>query len=738
MMKRRNFLKVSTMASGGLLISINLACENKLREKPKGVLKAINAYLSINTNGDVEILNPVPEIGQGVFTALPMLVAEELDIDWKNVIIKQAPASNNFEGSNQRAAGSNSVRVYWEPMREAGAAARELLKKAASQIWKMEIDDCFTKGGSVYNKNDKKSKNYGDLAELASTLEVPERLKLKDKKSFKIIGTSPLNQAVKDIASGSMTFGLDVRVDGMLYASSKKSKTYGAIVKSFNKDEVLAIKGVYDCFIVPYHGSVLERPYSREGVAVIGDSVWNVLKGRNALKIEWDLGINKNENSDRLHKKGKALIEKKGQYAAKNDGDVLSYNNNDAFETFEASYHVPFIVHIPMEVVNCTVDLKEDSCELWSTTQMPNAELNFVARFLEIPVENVKIHIQRIGGGFGRRLSYDWTIEALKIAKKIKRPVQFFWTREDDIQMDGCRPFSYHKLEAGVDKNGKIGSWLHRQAGTARYAFRNGREPHESEFFPNHFPANLIENFRQEYNLLETNVERTIIRAPGNNALAFPVESFIDELAIKLSKDPLAFRLELLGIDREFIFDEESESVISTKRMKDVLTTAAQKAGWGKKLPSGYGMGIAGYFTFDSYAAHVVEVYVDKTSGNLEIYNFFSAVDCGQVLNPDGVKAQVEGAIMDGLSTAMFQEITISEGGIDQTNFHDYNVLRMPDAPKNIEISIIENDYPPTGMGEPPYPPVAPALCNAIYDACGVRIRNLPIKNQIKENLQNA
>ncbi len=736
-MDRRKFLQVSSLATGGLLISVNLSC-NSPKEQSPGVFKHFNSYLRIDTNGIVEILNPVPEIGQGVLNSLPMLVAEELNIPWESVQIKQAPAGTDYGGSDQRAAGSNSVRRYWEPMRLAGASARELLKKAAAQLWNIEIDDCYTEEGFVHNTIDRKSKAYGELVELASTFEIPENIQLKDRRSFNFIGSSPQNKSTKALTSGEAKFGLDTRVDGMVYASSEKCKTYGAAVKSFNKEEVLAINGVSHCFIVPFHGSSSERPYCREGVAVVGDSAWSVLKGRRALKIEWDLGVNANENSNALHEQGRSLLERTGKYTAKSDGDTLSHMQKEAHETYEADYHLPFIVHIPMETLNCTVDLKEDSCELWSTTQMPFAELNFVSNFLELPVENIKINVPRIGGGFGRRLGVDWTIEALKIAKEVKKPVHFFWTREDDIQLDGNRPFSYHKLKAGIDETGKVKSWLHRQAGTSRYAFRSGRDPHESEFFPNHFPANLIDNFRQEYHLIETNINATLLRAPGNNALAFPVESFIDELAIQLKQDPLSFRLELLGEDREFLFDEEDNSVISTGRMKNVLMVAARGAGWGKKLPDEHGLGIAGYFTFDSYVAHVAHVSVDPVSKALKIHKFYSAVDCGQVLNPDGVKAQVEGAIMDGLSATLFQEITVSDGGNDQTNFHNYHVLRMPDAPDEIEVFIVKNDYPPTGIGEPPYPPVAPALCNAIYDSCGVRIRKLPIKDQIKTALQNA
>src|SRR5680860_334068 len=729
MLKRRDFIKISALGTGGLLVNVNLSCEEKKPPLVPGMMHQFNLYLSIDTNGIVEITNPVPEIGQGVKTALPMLVAEELNVDWKNIRVVQAKAGEQFGGNDQGAAGSNSVRVYWKPMRMAGATARELLIKTASRKWGIPSDSCFSVNGSVHNKVDKRSFSYGELAEEAALTEVPNNIKLKEPSEFVLIGKSVSNPDIKSILNGSAVFGQDVRIPNMGYASMEKSEVYGATIKTFDASKALAIPGVQKVFKVAFHGD-MERPFCREGVAVVGDSKWAVLKGRKALIIDWEWGVNAHESTESLHNKCQRLIANKGEAKVKNDGDVYKILDSSP-NILDATYHLPFIAHIPMETVNCTIDLKEDSCEIWSTSQVPFADLNFLSRFFDLPVEKITIHLARIGGGFGRRLGPDYTIEAAKIAKEIMKPVHYFWTREDDIKFDAFRPFSYHRLMASWDDDGKLTSWLHKQAGTSRYAFRPNVEPYASEFFPNHFPANLVPNFRQEYSLAISNINRSLIRAPGNNSLAFAVESFTDELAHATNADPLEFRLKLLGDEnREFPFDLEEGTIISTKRMQDVLKLAAKNASWGKKLPDGSGIGVAGYFTFDTYVAHVAEVSVNTDNGKVTIHRFTSAVDCGQVLNTDGVRAQVEGAIIDGLSAALFQEITIKEGKTDQNNFGDYKALRIQDAPREINVHIVESGYPPTGMGEPPYPPVAPALCNAIYAASGIRIRKLPIKDQ--------
>lgn len=728
-MSRRTFLRTGSAVGGGLVISVAIGCspaENKSLTPEVNVTSAeLNAFVEISSDNQVTLYAPVPEIGQGVRTALPMILAEELDIDWRDVRIKQAPGGDEY-GPRQIAAGSASVLVYWKPLREAGATARAMLLAVAAKRWEVNAGACSTELGMAIHPNGREKLPYGKLADEASAMPVPQNVKLKEAADFKIVGSSVENVDALSIVTGEPLFGLDVERPNMVRAVIARCPTYGGRVKNFDDRETLKIPGVIQTVRIERVGSSAERPYVDEGIAVVATSTWAALQGRGALRVEWDEGPNIQESTDRLHQLCQGYLQEPAEIV-RDDGDAIG-ELSSGNTTLDVTYHVPFIAHACMEPMNCTTELTPDKCEQWSPTQSPGNDRNAVAGEVDLPVEAVTVNAMRCGGGFGRRVGpEDYTYESVQLAKAVGRPVQVVWSREDDIQHDSYRAFSYHRLIAKLDGSGNISAWLHRQSGTSRYAFRQNRAPGISEFFDYNFPGGLIENYRLEYALAQSNLPRSILRAPGNNALSFVVESFIDELANAANEDPYKFRLDLLGDDRDFDIDEEG-SVLSTKRMKSVLRTVAENSGWGEPLPLGKGRGIASHFTFGTYVAYVVEVSVSEETGQYTVDRVVGAIDCGRAINPLGIKSQVEGGINDAIHATRHGEITFKNGAVEQSNFHDYPLARMNEAATNIDVHIIEGSDEITGVGEPPYPPMIPALANALFAATGKRVRRLPIR----------
>jgi isoquinoline 1-oxidoreductase beta subunit len=719
---RRCFIKVTATAAGGLAVGVPLGCASP---GPPAVNSPINAFVEVSSDDAVTIYAPVPEIGQGVRTALPMLVAEELDVPWERVSVRQAPGDERY-GPRQVAAGSVSVSVYWEPLRRAGAAARAMLVAAAAERWGVDADACTTASGRVIHPNGRDRLRYGELAEAASRMPAPDDVRLKDPSDYTTIGTPVRNVDSKAIVRGEPLFGLDVERPGMLRAVIARCPTYGGLVVGYDDAAALAVPGVVSTMKIESVGPP-GRPYVREGVAVVAESTWAALRGREALEVEWDLGPNANESTAELHRVCREAVEASGGFVVRDDGDVDAGLARGTVQV-ESIYHLPFIAHACMEPMNSTADMSGDRCEQWAPTQSPGNDRNFFARHLEMPVESVAVNPTRCGGGFGRRVGpLDPGVEAVQISSAVGRPVQVVWSREDDIQHGAYRPFSYHRLTAALAEDGTPAAWRHRQASTSRHAFRPAGTPHRSEFFRANFPGGLIDDYRLEYVLAESNLPRTILRAPGNNALSFVVESFTDELAAAAGRDPLEYRLALLGADREFPFDEDYP-LLSTARMKHVLRTAANAAGWGGALPPGRGRGIASHFTFGTYVAYVAEVTVDESTGEFSVDRVVGAIDCGRPVNPLGIRAQVEGGVHDALHAARHGEITFEDGAVQQSNFHDYPLARMNESAKRIDVHIVESELDPTGVGEPPYPPMLPALGNALFAATGVRIRSLPIR----------
>lgn len=725
-MKRRDFLKVSVATGGGLLIGITIPRFAVLTAPATSDVR-LNVYLSIAPDDCVTITAPVPEIGQGVRTALPMLVAEELDVDWQRVHVVQARGSQDYEGRNQRAAGSNSVQVYWEPMRRAGATARDLLVRAAAESWEVDAGACRTMNGRVRHPASGREVGYGPLATRAAQLSPNPDVRLKDVGRFRLLGTRVPNVDTPDIVRGEVTFGTDIRLPDMVYASVERCPVYGGRVVRYDDSRAGSVRGFLQTERVVAVGNP-DRPYVREGVAAIADNTWAAFTARKHLDVVWDDSANNTESTARLHERCRRLLDEPGAIV-RDVGDVDTAMADFAL-AHTATYHVPFIVHTPMETMNCTADVHDDRITLHVPTQMPAITQRALADRLSLPLEAVHVHPTRVGGGFGRRLSIDFVLEAVQLSRTLRRPVQVVWTREDEIAQGAFRPFSYHRLRGALDADDRVVAWEHRQSGTSRYAFRDGEDPAGSEFNPGDIPAGLVANFRLEYLLAESNLPRTILRAPGHNALAFVVQSFIDELAHLAGTDPFEFRLRLLegAPEQRYEYAREDGAVehIDLSRLRSVLELAAREASWGAPLPEGRGRGIACHYTFGSYAAHVVEVTAERGQNRLIVDRVVSAVDCGHVANLAGLEAQVEGGVIDGLGAALYGEISVDGGRILQDNFDGYRLLRFNEAPA-IDVHVVPGDHAPTGMGEPPYPPVAPALCNAVFAASGVRHRRLPL-----------
>lgn len=722
---RRTFIAASLGAGGSLLLSCRVDPPRGIRSTTTDTATVLNALVEISGNGTVRIYAPVPEIGQGVRTALPMLVAEELDCDWASVVVVQAPAGERF-GPRQRAAGSRSVRAYWQPPRMAGATARTMLIMAAAQRWECDPSECRTERGAIIHEATNRRLGYGAVASAAATILAPEAIRLKTPGNFRLMGTPVRNVDSAAIVGGEIVYGWDVRRPEMLRAVVARAPVYGGRLRSFDDAAARRVKGVRAVQQMASAG-VPGRPYIAEGVAVLAESTWAALQGRDALQIEWDPGPNAAESNDRLHALCEKLIASPAE-VIRDEGDVEAALRRSAAK-LDVTYKLPFLAHVCMEPLSCVAEVSDGHCELWAPTQFPLVLRNSIADSLKIPPESVTVNVTHIGGGFGRRLSPDFVMEAVQLARAAGKPVQLVWTRDDDIRHDFYRPFSYHRLIGGVDEHGNVSAWLHRQAGTSRYAFRTGEPAHASEFSINNFPAGLIPNLRLEYALARSNLPRALIRAPGENALAFAIQSFIDELAAASKSDPLDFRLRLLREDRDLPFDED-DPVISTLHMMRVLQLAADRSEWRSSLGLNRGRGIASHFMAGTYVAWVAEVSVNPESGALKLDRFVGAIDCGAVVNPLGVAAQMEGAVMDAAGAALYQQIIFKAGRVEQGNFADYPLLRLNEAPE-VEVHIVESQDAPTGVGEPPYPPVFPALTNAIYSATGKRIRQLPVGEQL-------
>ncbi|MGA9390628.1 MAG: xanthine dehydrogenase family protein molybdopterin-binding subunit [Candidatus Sulfotelmatobacter sp.] len=704
-LNRREFVAAGVAAGAGLVVGFYLphgANSEKRTFSP-------NAYVRITPENEITIVVARSEMGQGIRTALPMILAEELEADWKRIEIEQAGASTLY--GDQTTGGSASVRTTWDPMRKAGAAAREMLISAAALTWGVPRSTCSAQNGNILHAASKRQLSYGELASKAATLPIPTDVPLKQSKDYKIVGQRLPRVDTPSKIKGEAVFGIDFRMPGMKYAVLSRCPTIGGKILSFDDKESRKISGV------SYVGKINDS-----AVAVLADSVWGAMEGRRLLNVNWDEGPNKNLNTAMVMDSLKQGAAKKGVslYAV---GDA----SKAAGRKVSADYQLPFMAHAPMEPGNCTAHFTGSTCELWAPTQVPQDCRDSVAQVLGLDPDQVKVNVTLMGGGFGRRLEHDYAVEAALVSKAAQVPVKVLWTREDDMRSSTYRPASLHQLSAVVDGAGYPVAFTHRLIAPSISGQRgqpgpNGIDPDltdEAAFVYG------LPNVSLEYVLTETVVPLGWMRSVYALQVAFANESFIDELAAAARKDPLEYRLHMLGQDQNKSQDISFFTTTwHTARMRAVLQLAANKAGWTKPLPAGRFRGIACFACFSSYVAEVAEISMENDTPR--VHRVVAAVDCGQVVNPSILEQQIPGGVVYALSNALRAKITIEKGRVVQGNFDDYAPLRMEETPV-VEVYAVPSTEPPTGIGEPSVPPLAPALCNAIFSATRKRIRSLPI-----------
>ena len=705
-LSRRRFLQAGAAAGGGLLLSFTLPFAESGAEAADAAAFAPNAFIRIGRDGKIVLVMPYVEMGQGTYTSIPMLIAEELEVDLKQVQIEHAPPNeklygNPLLGGIQATGNSNAVRASWQPLREAGATARTMLIAAAAKRWNVDPAACRAQKGVVLHESTGRTARYGELSADAARMPVPEKVALKRPQDFKLIGTPAKRLDTPAKVNGTAVYGIDARPPGVKIATLAQSPVFGGRVKSVDDKAAKAVKGVRQIVRLD------------DAVAVVADHMGAAKKGLAALKIEWDEGPHARLTTEDIARELEKATLDRGA-VAQNIGDVDQAMAGAATKV-EATYQVPFLAHATMEPMNCTVHVRKDGCEVWVGTQAIARAQAAAAKVTGLPLDRVVVHNHLIGGGFGRRLEVDGVTRAVEIATHVDGPLKVMWTREEDIQHDMYRPYWFDRISAGLDAKGMPVAWNNRFAGAsiiARYlppAFNNGLDPDTTEGAID--LAYALPNMHVEYARVEPpGIPTAFWRSVGPSHNVFVTESFMDELAAAAKQDPVAYRLALLD---------------KTPRAKAVLQLAADKAEWGKPLPERVGRGVSLQFVFASYMAHVAEVEV-ASDGTVRVRRVVCAVDCGIAVNPDTIQAQIQSAVMFGVTAALHGEITLKDGRVQQSNFHDYPALRMNEAPA-VEVHIVRSSEPPGGMGEAGTSAVVPAVTNAIFAATGKRLRKLPV-----------
>lgn len=703
---RRTFLRTGVTIGGGLVLGFSLPFSRPEANAATEVTApfAPNAWLRIGADGKVTVMLHKSEMGQGIMTSLPMLVAEELDADWSMIGVEFAPADPAYASvpsGEQMTGGSRAIRGSWEMLRKAGATARQMLIVAAAQTWDVAVDTCRTENGEVIHQPSGRRLAYSALIKKAATLKVPTEITLKEPKEFRLIGTPAARIDTPSKVNGSAVFGIDVTRPGMLIARVLRCPVFGGKVAQFDATKAKAVPGVRHVLQI------------ESGIAVVADGYWPAKLGVDALIVQWDEGSRVGVSSSSIAAMYKESAEQPG-LVVRTEGDITQ-SLTGAAKRLEAVYEVPYLAHAPMEPMNCTAHVREDGCDVWVPTQGQTRAQQTAAKITGLRPEAVKVHTTLLGGGFGRRYEQDFVADAVQIAKLVGKPVKVIWSREDDMQHDFYRPATYNRLTAGIDAQGMPIVWTHRIVGPSIISrlwperVQNGKDFTSIEGAAN-VPYAIL-NMQVDYVMKETGIPVGFWRSVGSSQNAFITECFFDEVAVAAGKDPYELR-------RQFL--EKSP------RHKAVLELAATKAGWGQPLPEGRFRGIAVHESYGSYVVEVAEVSV-ADDGNVHVHRVVCAVDCGMVVNPNTIQAQMEGGIVYGLTAALKGAITIDKGRVQQSNFHDYQMLRMNEMP-TIEVHILPSAAAPGGVGEPGVPPIAPAVANAIFAATGKRIRQLPIR----------